>query len=187
MSSLLLTCVPFSPSAYVQLSQAANLQKTGGHASGTSILAVDTAVPFDCAPGPGTTTTTGPLTLTPLAENHNEDSAAAVAALGVADSCSDYEELGATASQGGLRDPFNPYDFYDVNGDKFISLPADILAVAAAFGGSGGPNYHPSKDRGSTIGPNSWNKNGPDGYINVPDDITGVQLQFGHSCVAAPN
>ena len=42
--------------------------------------------------------------------------------------------------------------------------------------------YHPAYDRGLVIGANNWNRAGPDGSINIVDDILGVAQQFGHSC-----
>ena len=38
-------------------------------------------------------------------------------------------------------------------------------------------------DRGTWTGPNSWNDTqGPDGVIDLPNDILGVILQFQHRC-----
>lgn len=32
-----------------------------------------------------------------------------------ADGCTDFQELGSTAGLGGLRDPFNKWDYFDTN------------------------------------------------------------------------
>jgi hypothetical protein len=157
------------------------IEKGSAVSSGATVLGEDSLAPFDCLAGPGTTTTTGPVTFTPLASNHNEDSAESLSVLGVADPCTDYQELGSAANQGGLRDPFNPYDFYDVNADEVVTIQ-DMQIVGMAFGQSTGPNYHPSKDRGALLGPNSWNREGPDGFITIPGDILVVASQFGHTC-----
>ena len=37
-------------------------------------------------------------------------------------------------------------------------------------------------NRGPSAGPNPWNMTAPDGVIDLPNDILGVILQFGHSC-----
>jgi hypothetical protein len=163
----------FPPVLAVQVDIKINPSKTEGQV----VLREDSAGPqLDCALGPGTTITYGDLTLTRLPDDHNEDG----------DGCEDLEELGPNQGIGGLRDPFNPYDFFDVNGDKAINVLDDIIAVAGAFGLSTGPNYHPSKDRGPLLGPNDWNRNGPDGVVNVFDDILVVAGQFGNSCTASP-
>jgi len=85
--------------------------------------------------------------------------------------------------------------------DTTINLPGDILGVAARFGPGPTPpatkaeqvaaaltpptsatGYHIDYDRGAQIGANLWNRAGPDGAINLPNDILGVAAQFGHSC-----
>lgn len=68
------------------------------------------------------------------------------------DGCADSEELGTNPALGGMRDPLNPYDFYDVpvptafNGgtpadrDKAVTIVKDLLAVLEYSGTSdGGP------------------------------------------------
>jgi hypothetical protein len=76
------------------------LAKTGGSAAGLIILALDADPPFNCQQGPGTTSSTGPVTLTPLLLNNDTDG----------DGCTDWYELGENPDLGGLRDPFNPTD-----------------------------------------------------------------------------
>ena len=99
------------------------------------------------------------------------------------DGCTDVQELQPNSRLGGLRDPWNLYDFYDVNGDGSITWAGDILPVANAFlQGPGDPLYTAAKDRGGTLGPFAHNRAGPDGTIGVPNDILPVILQFGHSC-----
>jgi hypothetical protein len=112
---------------------------------------------------------------------------------------------------GGLRDPHNFWDFYDVwtrpdtvspfVRDKAIAI-ADILSVARRFGSNDGggsalinrnsdplvppaadTGYHPDFDRGVVNGPYPWDRSPPDGAIGVPDDILAVAGQFGHSCL----
>ena len=106
------------------------------------------------------------------------------------DGCRDGAELGLVATQGGLRDPLDPNDYYDVLGpgaalpkDGVIDLPNDILGVILHFAPQGAPPYDANFDRGPQIGANHWQRSGPDGVIDLPNDILGVILQFAHNCV----
>jgi hypothetical protein len=104
------------------------------------------------------------------------------------DGCPNVKELGLNPLLGGQRDPKNPWDFYDINHDGVIDVPNDILPVILAYNqgpldfGGPGPNYTEGKDRGPSTGPYSWNKTAPDGHIDVPTDLLGIILQFGHDC-----
>ncbi|MEE8346069.1 MAG: flexitail domain-containing putative surface protein [Dehalococcoidia bacterium] len=93
------------------------------------------------------------------------------------DGCTDLQELGLDEESGGQRDPNNPWDFYDTNGDGLVDLPNDILGVIVAFGA-----YDVTYDRGPSAGPDPWNMTAPDGVIDLPNDVLGVIMQFGHSC-----
>ena len=99
------------------------------------------------------------------------------------DGCADERENGPDETQGGLRDPLNPNDFYDVNGDGVIDLFNDILGVIFHYSLDGGPPYDVKFDRGPSAGPNPWNMTAPDGVIDLFTDILGVIQQHGHSCV----
>lgn len=110
---------------------------------------------------------------TPLAVNSDIDK----------DGCADYRELGPVASpNGGQRDPFNPFDFTDINHDGSISAGVDVLGVAQAFGGATGARYVDYKDRGVILGPFAWNKAGPNNNVNAGEDVLGTAQQFGHTC-----
>lgn len=99
------------------------------------------------------------------------------------DGCGDDEELGTDAGLGGRRNPLNPWDFYDVNGDGVINLLDDVYAVVAGFGTAAGANYLAQADRSPPPpGVEPWNLGPPDGTINVADDIVAVVTQFGHRC-----
>jgi hypothetical protein len=125
------------------------------------------------------------------------------------DGCTDFEELSNAASTGGLRDPYNHWDFFDTpllpgnTYDKAISV-ADISRVVARFGANDGgspkynrnsdprtkplpaPSYHPAYDRsGRLVGSSPWNLDKPNGSITV-QDISDTVAQFGNSCTAAP-
>ena len=93
------------------------------------------------------------------------------------DGCTDLQEWGYDETAGGQRDPDNPWDFYDTNGDGVIDVPNDILGVILAFSG-----YDVIYDRGPSAGPDPWNMTAPDGVIDLPNDILGVIFQFGHTC-----
>jgi alpha-tubulin suppressor-like RCC1 family protein len=128
------------------------------------------------------------------------------------DGCTDNQEIGPNASQGGQRDPAWFWDFFDVPTGTFlvrdyVVSAADIGAVAARFGSNDatpGPfdrdsdplsapnaaivpsgaraNYHPAYDRG---GPMAGQQPWD---LQAPDgtisagDIAAAVAQFGHSC-----
>ena len=114
------------------------------------------------------------------------------------DYCPDDVELGTSQLIGGLRDPYNRYDWFD----QYTGVPLakdgsivanDISALVARFGTIGSldgdinetpleiSGYHISADRsGSVIGSNSWNLRQPDGTI-VANDISALVAQFGHT------
>jgi len=124
------------------------------------------------------------------------------------DGCVDKREAGANPNQGGGRDPFNHWDFFDAptppgfTRDKAITI-GDIGAVVARFGAvrPGGapdkatalgedlspvpspPAYHAGYDRTASTGMGQpWRTNVPNGSITIQDISLAVQ-SFGHSCV----
>ena len=80
----------------------------------------------------------------------------------------------------GLRDPFNPYDWYDVNQDGVIDLLNDILGVIQHYAPGGAPPYDANWDRppSMTGGAGHWNRGAPDGVIDLLNDILGVIQQY---------
>lgn len=160
------------------------LDKGLGPYYGNYTLTFDTDAPFDCLPGPGTTAYTGPpLTATAQPKDHDQDG----------DGCTDWEELGPDQTKGGLRDPFNPWDYYDVQGsgggpkDKRIDAPNDLLGVMYKYGlHQGDQGYDAAYDRGPRIGPNAWNLGPPDNSIDLPNDILGVGFSYQHNCEDPP-
>ncbi len=105
------------------------------------------------------------------------------------DGCPDNRENGTDPAKGGLRDMFDPWDFYDVLGpgaalpaDGIVDLPNDILGVIQHFSPDGAAPYDANFDRGPQIGANAWNMSAPDGVIDLPNDILGVIQQFNHDC-----
>ena len=104
------------------------------------------------------------------------------------DGCSNQREKGSDETQGGLRNPLNEWDFYDVAGlsgatpDGVIDLLFDILGVINHYSPTGAPPYDVHYDRGPSAGPNAWNMTAPDGVIDLLNDILGVIGQHGHDC-----
>ncbi len=105
------------------------------------------------------------------------------------DGCTNGQELGTDETIGGLRNPMNRWDYYDVVGpgaslplDGVIDLPNDILGVILHFAPTGAAPYDVQFDRGPSAGPNPWSMTAPDGVIDLPNDILGVILQFNHDC-----
>ena len=116
-----LNCTEVFPGFFaVSLTLTIQLDKSGGPASGTVTMIEDFTAPFDCADG---TQSTGPLTLTPLALDHDEDG----------DGCSDWDELDP-ASVG--SDPFNPFDCGAAVGGV-AELPEVARTSLEAAGSSG--------------------------------------------------
>ena len=211
LAASVLECTEFAPGVVaLSIELSTQLDKAGGPAFGTITVTEDWAAPFDCADG---TVTTGPLTLTPLAQSHDIDIWGAGSG---PDGCSTWEELGTNRGLGGLRDPFNFWDYFDVptggglQRDKAVS-GSDIAAINQRFGSNDATpgtfyrtsdplstpnaavlpsgarqNYHPAYDRGGTIpGGNIWNILPADGSISG-GDISAAVNQFGNTCIAAP-
>ncbi len=105
------------------------------------------------------------------------------------DGCWDGVELGGDENFGGLREPTNPWDFYDVLGggggppDQIIDLSNDIFGVIIHYAPTGTePTYDVQFDRGPQTGANVWNMGPPDGVIDLSNDILGVIQQYLHDC-----
>ncbi|MEX2159439.1 MAG: flexitail domain-containing putative surface protein [Dehalococcoidia bacterium] len=106
------------------------------------------------------------------------------------DGCSNAAELGPNPELGGMRNPLDPWDFYDTDGGGAVDLFSDILGVANLYGadvGDDGPTepdgYDPKFDRSPpAAGAEQWQMGAPDGGIDLLTDIFGVMLQFGHTC-----
>ena len=120
------------------------------------------------------------------------------------DGCTNIQELGPDPWQGGLRDPNNPWDFFDADWDRVISM-LDVLLLLQHFPSNdnqglapinrnsdplstpdpGPRQYHPRVDRSISMGPNGWILGPPDGAIGFTD-LLAMLSQFGHSCAAGP-
>lgn len=107
------------------------------------------------------------------------------------DGCSDAEEMGSDAMQGGGRDPQNPYDFFDTPVQDKASSGIDFFAVLGHFNASaanpaGPPRYDPAFDRTpAPMGADPWDSQAPDGAISGLDFFASL-AQFNHECDDAP-
>ena len=99
------------------------------------------------------------------------------------DSCADTAELQdapGSENTGGLRNPNNPWDYFNPSGDRRIMID-DLIMVLHRFGVRAGyPGYDPKYDR-SFLGPRLWDLGPPDGKIQL-FDILAVMSQFGDLC-----
>ena len=124
----------------------------------------------DCASSPVGTPQIGTLQAIRLAAEDSDG-----------DGVPDSRELGDDDACG-RRDPFNPYDYYDVSipRDSVIDLPNDILGVILHFNPGGYDPGDENWDRPAkmTGAGGTWNRGSPDGVIDLPNDILGVILQF---------
>jgi CSLREA domain-containing protein len=123
------------------------------------------------------------------------------------DACSDSEEVGPTKALGGLRNPRNPYDFYDITNiggvlgakDKGISgfdLNLLLSWLGAATGGGPNPNGmdYDADVNANTIADGleldfariSGSATGSDGGISG-FDLGQMLSEVGDSCTAPPN
>lgn len=139
-------------------------------------------------PGPPTATPTSTTTPVPTATPDPTDTDE--------DGCTDQYENGPDPKKGGLRDMWDPWDFYDVLGfngappDSVIDLANDILGVITHFWPDGyaqgapalvGSGTYADFDRGPVDPADGW-PTAPDGVIDLANDILGVILQFSHDC-----
>lgn len=139
-----------------------------------------------------------------------QDACLTIAQDGDGDGCGDALELGTDATRGGLRDPAEPWDFFDVPlpplrggsasvRDRIVSI-ADVLGVVAYIGArSGGPAspagyaYNADAD-GDSLADGAWyDRRLPDisrpwrtaqgdGAVSIGDALLAL-YQVGHSCL----
>ena len=101
------------------------------------------------------------------------------------DGCSDVAEGGEDPNFGGERDPFDAWDFFDVDATKAIDLN-DTLQILALFGTQPGDEaYDPLRDRMAGLPEAVWRTRAAAGAaigIDLGDALANLQ-SFGHSCV----
>lgn len=85
------------------------------------------------------------------------------------DGCSDAQELASVKALGGQRNPANPLDFADLDGDRVVSI-LDLSREAKSFGHA---PVAPAKDFDG------------DNVVSILD-LAKMAAQFGNSCVVTP-
>jgi hypothetical protein len=149
--------------------------KTSGLASGSAEVTLDSTSPLDCDDGE---VSSQPFTkLNNLSLDHDGD----IDDEGeLPDSCPSWKELSLNQAQGGMRDPFNPWDFMNPTKDGQNRVD-DILAVVNQyFIDLGNPAYTDQTDR-TPLGPDDWNLGPPNGQQRVDDILHAVHSYF-HDC-----
>ena len=105
-----------------------------------------------------------------------------------ADGCADGEETGGDPVRGGMRDPLDWWDFYDLNGDARVDL-TDALTILRAFGlGPDDDGYDASLDRESPDVGAPWRTSAATGSevgISLSDALASL-ASFGHDCSGSP-
>lgn len=121
----------------------------------------------------------GSLSFTPRTATHDTDG----------DLCPDYKELGDSGSAGGVRDPFNPFDYFNPTHDGRNRIDDALKVISQYFdddtnGTPGEPpysaGYDPATDR-THLGPNPWNLGHPNGQQRI-DDVLAQLKQYFHDC-----
>lgn len=99
------------------------------------------------------------------------------------DGCPDRQELSDGHQLGGLRDPFNHYDYFNPTADGMDRID-DVLAVVDEYfldDPPGNIDYSSLTDRTGVLGANDWNVGPPNGQQRV-DDILFVVKQYFNDC-----
>jgi hypothetical protein len=96
------------------------------------------------------------------------------------DGCSDGEELGPNQALGGMRDPLNFWDFFDVTGDGGIDF-TDALDILGYFGDPALPSTPGDLRDRDVVGPGAWNLVEGNGGIDFTDVLNNLG-SFGHGC-----
>jgi hypothetical protein len=99
------------------------------------------------------------------------------------DGCKDGAEVGSNPASGGLRNPLNPWDYFNPGLDGFNRIP-DITDVVLHYGqdeGVPGSTYDTRYDRTALAGGHPWQFDAPNGTIRAID-VTAAVLSYGHDC-----
>ncbi len=97
------------------------------------------------------------------------------------DACPDKSELGGDPSHGGLRDPYNRWDYFNPTLDGLNRVDDILKVVGQYFIDKGNPLYDKNTDRTAVIGANPWNLGPPNGQQRVDDILAAVKSYF-HDC-----
>jgi hypothetical protein len=107
------------------------------------------------------------------------------------DGCPNEAEVGANEGDGGLRDPFNQYDYFNPTDDGENRID-DVLAVLNQYydddtdENPGLPpytaGYDPDTDRTDDTGSSEvWDLGPPNGQQRI-DDVLAIIYQYFHDC-----
>ena len=96
------------------------------------------------------------------------------------DHCGDLIETEPDPQFGGGRDPLNPWDFFDVTGDRAINLK-DALDVLSYFGAPPASGEPALRDRYSPHPERPWLTAEARNGVDLMDALT-VLKSFGHFC-----
>jgi hypothetical protein len=97
------------------------------------------------------------------------------------DGCPDESELGDTQASGGLRDPFNHWDYFNPTHDGLNRVDDILLVVNQYMIDKGNPAYTKNTDRTALVGANPWNFGPPNGQQRVDDNLAAVK-SYMHDC-----
>jgi hypothetical protein len=158
---------------------------TATHSATSTATKTPTATPTPTTTPTATMTPTSTATPTPTATSTATPTATPDPTLDSdGDGCPDARELGTDPVFGGDRDPFDPWDFYDVTGDSAIDL-ADALLILDHFGH--GPNSDPTDNLLDRYAPDpskpyrTAEALGDDVGVDLQDALLNLQ-SFGHKC-----
>ncbi len=99
------------------------------------------------------------------------------------DGCSDGEEvLNLSPMMGGLRNPLDYWDFFDVTGDRVIDL-SDAVSILSHFGMAPGPGN--IWDRRINVQATPWRTSPGDDGVDLTDVLNNLE-SYGHSCLTPP-
>lgn len=97
------------------------------------------------------------------------------------DGCLDAAETSPYPETGGMRDPTDPYDYFEVTRDGRIDT-LDTTKVAFRWGSEEGDLlYNPKFDRSVELVTGPFDLGPPDGGIDI-SDLQVMYNQFGHTC-----
>jgi hypothetical protein len=98
------------------------------------------------------------------------------------DGCKDGREIGSDESKGGMRDPLNPWDYFNPSHDGQNRIDDILLVVRQYFIDSGNTAYNADTDRTLPMGaPHLWNLGPPNGIQRL-DDILIMLNQYYNDC-----
>jgi subtilisin family serine protease len=97
------------------------------------------------------------------------------------DACPDEKELLDNQAAGGLRDPYNHWDYFNPTHDGLNRVDDILKVVSQYFIDEGNPAYTKNTDRTAVIGANPWNLGPPNGQQRVDDILAAVKSYF-HDC-----